>query len=241
MKISRWGVLAVLIGIMLLLLALHLLFRTVEIDDWDYWELVGLFDMDSEISLFTWYSTTILLFVPSILLFYIGYIKYKAGEKLSWGWFLLGSVFLFLSIDDGAMIHEKLSTLNRVVGLQDVLDNIAPNLFAWSWWIIYLPIIVVLAILLGRWFITLPLRTKILMVSAVIIAILGQVGMEAISGFITNSTGEYVGPVWRGLQKFVGRTGLSLFLFATVDYILSTPNIRSRFATLLGSNATVRK
>jgi hypothetical protein len=205
---------------MVVLLALHLIFRTIDYDDWDLFELSGLFDMDSEISIATWYSTTVLLFVPAVILFYIGWKKRATGESFAWSWFLVSAVFLFLSIDDAAMIHEKFSTLNRLVGLQDLLNSINPALFAWSWWVIYLPIVIVLAIVLGRWYLTLPKRTKLLVAGAVFLAITGQVGMEIISGYTTLDTGEYIGPVWRGLQKFVGRLGLSMFLFGVVDYYL---------------------
>jgi hypothetical protein len=58
--------------------------------------------------------------------------------------------------------------------------------------------------------------------------------MEIISGLVANaSDGEYVSMVWRGFQKFTGRTGLTLFLFAIVDYICITPNLKSRFQALL--------
>ena len=200
------------------LLLLHLIFRTANVDNWDYWELVGLFDMDSEISLYTWYSTTILLFVPACLLAYVGYKKKQSGDKFAWSWFVVSGIFLFLSVDDGAMIHEKFSTINRLTGLQDLLGG---GIFAWSWWVIYLPIAVILAIILFRWFMSLPTKTKILICARIAIAIIGQMGMEAISGMITSSTGEYIGPVWRGFQKFIGRAGLSVVLFGIVDYIIT--------------------
>jgi hypothetical protein len=232
-KSSHWNILIILIGIMFLLLVLHMIFMTAESSNPYYWELVGLFDMDSEISLFTWYSTVVLLFVPSVLLFYIWWLKRQAKEKLSKSWFLAGSVLLFLSIDDGAMIHEKFSTINHLTGLQDVLDGVSSTWLAWSWWVIYVPIGIVVGIILLRWFLSLPVRTRILITIAVLVAAIGQIGMESISSFVTNNTGEYVGPVWRGLQKFVGRTGLSIFLFAIIDYIILTPDIKARFAALL--------
>ncbi|MCL1929581.1 hypothetical protein FWF93_00285 [Candidatus Saccharibacteria bacterium] len=242
MKSSRWSILGILMGSLLLFLVLHLIFRTAIItDNWDYWELAGLFDMDSEISLFTWFSTTILLFVPAVLAFFVGWVKRQNQEKLSWGWFLLGAAFMYLSIDDAAMIHEKISTLNRMTGLQDVLSSINPALFGWSWWVIYLPIVAVLVMIMTRWFLTLPTRTKVMIVLAAVLAIGGQVGMEAISSFVSNSTGEYINPVWRGLQKFTGRSGLALFLFAIIDYILSTPQLKTRLDALVKPRAKTKK
>lgn len=222
MKNLRRNVAIFLIVTLVGLLILHLIFRTASIDNWDYWELAGLFDMDSEISLYTWYSTVILLFVPACLLAYIGYKKKQAGDKSYWGWFVVSGIFMFLSIDDGAMIHEKFSTINRLIGLQDLLGG---GIFAWSWWVIYLPIAVVLAVILFRWFLNLPTRTKVFVVVGVLVTIIGQMGMEMISGMISSQTGEYIGPVWRGFQKFVGRAGLSVILYGIVDYIIVNKNI----------------
>lgn len=214
------------------LLLLHLIFRTASVDNPDYWELAGLFDMDSEISLYAWYSTTILLFVPACLLAYVGYCKKKSGDKLAWTWWVLSAVFMFLSVDDGAMIHEKLSTVNRLIGLQELLGG---GIFAWSWWVIYIPIGVILAIILSRWFMSIPLRTRVFFGVGILIAIFGQVGMEAVSSLVTNSSGEYIGPVWRGFQKFVGRAGLSLILFGIIDYMIINKNM-----FLLSSSKSVK-
>jgi len=221
MKNVRAKLIVILAATLVGLLVLHLIFLTAQTDCDDYWELVELFNMDSEISLFTWFSTTILLFVPAVLLLYIGWKKRRAGEKLSWSWFVLGGVFLFLSMDDGAMIHEKVSTINRLTGLQDILNDINPYLFGWSWWVVYTPFVIALVFVMLRWFMSVPTRTKVLVAIAFFLAVIGQEGMEIISGMVaTSSDGEYVSMVWRGFQKFIGRSGLALFLFALVDYIL---------------------
>jgi len=235
-KPQRWKIMAWLVGALLLMLVLHLILLTATTSNPDYWELVGPFDMDSEISIFTWYSATILLFVPAVLLGFVGWVKKREKEKFAWGWFVASGVLLFMSIDDGAMIHERLSTLNRVTGLQYVLDGINPYLLAWSWWVIYIPVLLVIAAILFKWFLSLPRRMQVLMVVGAVVAALGQVGMEMISSYATNYTGEWVGPVWRGMQKFVGRVGLSIFLFAVIDYCLSDSKVRKRIDALRSGN-----
>ncbi|MCL2094740.1 hypothetical protein FWH13_01345 [Candidatus Saccharibacteria bacterium] len=232
-KSQRWKILAWLVGVMAVMLALHLILMTAR-SDWEtYWWLVGPFDMDSEISIFTWWSTTVLLFVPAILLGFIGWVKRQEKAKYAWGWFVAAGVLMFMSMDDGAMLHERLGAVNELSGLQGVLDGINPYLLAWSWWVIYLPVLVAIAVILVPWFLSLPRRTQVLMIVGAVMAGLGQMGMEAVSSFVTNSTGEYIGPVWRGFQKFVGRTGLSIFLFAVIDYCLSDSGVRKRIDGLL--------
>lgn len=225
MKIKRKQLAIALAAAMVVMLALHLLFMTAKVseDNHAYWEIMQFFNMDAEISFLTWYSTVVLLFVPAILLFYIGYCKKKSGDKQAWYWFLLSGIMLFLSIDDGAMIHEKFTTLNRIFGIQNILDSWSINFFAWSWWVIYVPIGIALLAVLAKWFLTLPRRTQILMAVAVVLVFAGQVVLEIFNGFQTNSTGQYAGPIWRGIQKFVGRGGLSLLLYSIVDYISLMP------------------
>lgn len=219
MKIKRKWLGLALAGMMVFLFVMHLILMTFMTDNMVYWEIASFFDMDIEVSFPTWYSTVVLLFVPAVLLFYIGYCKKMAGDRQAWYWFLLSGVMLFLSINDGAMVHEKFTTLNRALGIQNILDSWSIDLFAWSWWVIYVPVGIVLLATMMKWFLALPRRTQVLMALAVILAFIGQVGLEVFNGFVTNTSGEYVGPVWRGLQKFIGRSGLSLFLFAIVDYI----------------------
>jgi hypothetical protein len=223
MKVNKIHIAIGLAVVLVILFILHLILMTAEIDSPEYWELSQLFNMDNEMSIPTWYSTVILLFVPALLLFYIGLIKHQAGDKMPKYWFMVGGLFLFLSIDDGAMIHEKISTINRLTGLQDVLNGFNAELLSWSWWVIYLPIGIALAVLLARWFWSLPNRTKLMVGGALLLVLIGQVAIEAYSSLVTNSTGEYVGPVWRGVEKLLGRGGLSLFLLAVIDYISNLP------------------
>lgn len=233
-KFSSKKILFILVGIMALLLVLHTIFiNLIHTDNQDYWQLVQLFDMDAESSLFTWYSSVILLFVPSLLVLYVWLLKHQAKEKYNSGWLIAGLTLLYLSIDDVATIHEKFSLINSLTGFQGLLNHISSTWLAWSWWVAYIPLAILVGVLLWRWFWNLPKRTKIIIVIAIAVAALGQVGMEAVSSYVTNSTGHYVGLVWRGYQKFVGRLGLSIFLYAIIDYIMASPEIRARFAALI--------
>ena len=185
-------------------------------------ELLSIFRMDFEASLLTWYSAVILLFVSAVLAFYIGWSKRKVGAKFANHWIVLSGLLLFLSIDDGAMVHEKISTVSSMIGLQDILNSISAELFAWSWWVIYLPIFALICVFLIRWFVTLPLRTKLLFALAVLLVGVGQIGLEAFSSYLNATSGYDV--FWRGIEKLVGRAGLSVLLFAIVDYIGLMPS-----------------
>ncbi|MCL2869503.1 hypothetical protein FWF48_01685 [Candidatus Saccharibacteria bacterium] len=224
MKINRKKLFITLLIIAVVLFVLHLILMTRTTNSSDYWEFAKFFSLDEEVSMPTWYSQTILLFVPALLLFYIGWTKKKTGAKFANHWLALGGVFTFLSLDDGAMIHEKFSTISRLIGLQSDLNHVNAGVFAWSWWVLYVPIFIIIGLFFIKWFLSLPTRTKILFAVALVLFMVGQVGGEVITGAITHNTGVYAGPVWRGLDKFVGKgLGLSLFLWSVVDYIHFMP------------------
>ena len=185
-------------------------------------ELLSMFRMDFEESLLTWFSQVILLFIPAIFAFYVGYGKKKAKVKHAKHWYFLGGVLLFLSIDDGAMIHEKFSRVAEVIGLQEVLNSVSAEWFAWSWWVLYGVAFIIIAGFFVRWFLELPRRTQVLFGIAVIIALVGQVGLEAVAGYL-NASGNY-DIILRGVQKLIGRGGLVVFLIALLDYIQFLPS-----------------
>ena len=219
MKINLKKLFITLLVIQLVFFALHMIFRTGMIESRDIYELASFFSADLENSLPTWYSVVVLLFGSALLLFYIGWCKKKAGAKYYKNWIGLGAIFVFLSIDDSAMFHERLGALNRVIGLQPVLDGINPYVFAWSWWVIFLPAFMFIGIFFIKWFFDLPNRTKALFVASAFLLLLGQVGGEMLSSYLTHSTGEY--PIaLRGVTKLIGKGfGFSLFLWSIVDYI----------------------
>jgi hypothetical protein len=218
MKINKLAVGLVLASVLGLLTIAHIL---LVITDNQEAELLSLFRMDFETSLLTWYSQVVLLFIPAALASYIGFGKSKVGLKYAGHWYFLSGLLVYLSIDDGAMIHEKFSHILGLVGLQGVLDSISSELFAWSWWVIYAAAFVVIAGFFVRWFLDLPNRTKLLLGGAVALMGLGQIGLEVVTGFL-NANGNY-DIVLRGLEKLVGRAGLVVLLVTLLDYIQFMP------------------
>jgi hypothetical protein len=218
MKISKLRVGLTLFIILTGLLMAHLLLVLFDRQDS---ELLSLFRMDFEGSLFTWFSQVVLLFIPALLTFYIGYGKQKAGAKYALHWYILGCLLVFLSIDDGAMIHEKFSRISEIIGLQSVLDSINAALFSWSWWVIYLAIVIVIGYFCINWVLKLPKRTKILFALAIILMLIGQVGLEAVTSYL-NAAGNY-DIILRGFEKLIGRFGLIVLIYTLLDYIQFLP------------------
>lgn len=66
---------------------------------------VRLFSVDREANVPTWFSSSMLL-LCSLLLFLVAEIKKSYHEKYISHWFILTLVFLGLSLDEAAIIHE---------------------------------------------------------------------------------------------------------------------------------------
>jgi hypothetical protein len=176
--------------------------------------------MDQEQSLFTWWSQCVLLFLPALGCFYVAWGKKRAGAPFVKSWIGVGVVLMFLSLDDGATLHEKLSTVAKAIGLQHILSG-GGAWFEWSWWVIFLALFIIVAIFFVKWFVHLPRRTKILFAVGVGLALVGQVGLEAVNSYLNATSGYNL--IFRGVEKLVGRGGLSIFLWSLADYVRLLP------------------
>ncbi len=88
-------------------------------------QVVRVFNINRESSIPTWFSSSLLLF-SSGLLALIAYSKRKNHERYIGHWIGLALIFLYLSIDEAAAIHEKLT-----IPLQGAFHATGPFYFAW--------------------------------------------------------------------------------------------------------------
>lgn len=66
------------------------------------------FNMDGEIGVPAWF-TQILLYTAAGLATLTGYLRRKDPTKQPLAWYGMGAILLYLSIDEGAAIHELLA------------------------------------------------------------------------------------------------------------------------------------
>ncbi len=141
--------------------------------------LQGLFNMNSEVSIPTWYAQ-ILLLAAAILFFVNG----LASPKLRKYWYGLSGIFLFLSIDEGSAIHELFT-----VPVRKSLDITSGYLY-YSWFIVYGLAFVFLVAVFLRFYVSLSHRTKLLLFVAAAVFLTGAIGFEAIGASIAARSGE---------------------------------------------------
>jgi hypothetical protein len=146
-------------------------------------------------------------------------------------WFGLAAIFLFLSIDEMLMIHERLiEPMKALVNSSGALNYawIIPNVFG---------LLVFCAIYL-RFLFQLPVRTAIFFALAGIIFVSGAIGLEMAGGWsqelhgTTNIT--YV--LIQSFEEIFEIVGVIIFIYALSDYI--AVNMKDASLTISSSPST---
>ena len=183
----------------------------------DPWKVLNI---DAEASIPTWYAQSLLL-VAAALIFVVA----KAAMKDKKYWYVLAGMMLFISIDEGASIHELLITPMRE------LLNISSGPLYYAWVIVYGLLFVCVGLFFIRFFMRLPRRTRVLFTAALATFLAGALGMEMIGGFVISQAlmpwQLYV--VIVGVEELLEMLGVALFIYTLLDYIArskSIPRIR---------------
>lgn len=169
---------------------------------------IWLLDVDVEKSVMTWISV-LALFMAAFLLFQVGNDATARGSAFRWHWYLLGAIFVVLSLDDFASFHEKVSEI-----LGERVGGSGLTYFAWA-----LPAgVLSLAGLLAfvPFLRSLPPAIAGMFIASAGLFLGGAVGMEMIGGMIAEADGvtslryRIATNVEEGLEII----GVLLFLYA---------------------------
>jgi hypothetical protein len=170
------------------------------------------FDVELENNIPTWFSSAILL-ISALLFGLIAALKWSTKDRFALHWTALAGLFLFMSGDETASVHEMFNMKALPV------LNIDPNL----WIVLAAPIILVVGVLLLRFFIHLPARTRHLMLLAMGIYIFGALVMETIAindVFIVHYRGYNVAySLLTLIEETMEMFGVSLLIYTLLAYI----------------------
>lgn len=169
--------------------------------------LRGRFNVDNEISIPTWFSQ-ILLFIPAV----IAGILYVIHRR--WQWLFLGSIFLFLSVDEGAMLHEGFIDKFREWTVTDGASGLANH----TWLIPVALVLAVLAIILLRFIISLPRRTQLILCAGLGIYVFGAIIYETIGLMYVHGSFAYEG-LNVAFEEALEMTGAIIVTYALLDYL----------------------
>lgn len=172
---------------------------------------IDLFSVNAEETIPTWYST-LLLFGAAVLLALIAVAK--RTDRDHWRhWAGLAIIFVYLSMDEGAVIHEIVAD-----SLQNTLTLTGYLTFGWQ--IIAAPLLIVFGIVYLRFLRQLPARTRNLFVLAGLIYVGGALIVEAISANQYALDGSITIPYLAiaTIEETGEMLGISLFIYALLDY-----------------------
>jgi hypothetical protein len=130
----------------------------------------------ADTSIPTWYSSIALL-LCSVLLATIAATKKRQGERYATHWGVLSAIFLILSVDEVARIHEMVGNLSSYSVVK--LAGFSPGGFVYYFWVVP-GAVFVLAVLLAyaRFLLHLPRRTRLLLLVAGGVFVAGAIGVE---------------------------------------------------------------
>ncbi|MCA9873719.1 MAG: hypothetical protein KC441_08690 [Anaerolineales bacterium] len=179
--------------------------------------LLNLFSVNAEETIPTWYAT-LLLFVAAMLLAFITLVKSRNKEPYARYWLGLTAIFLYLSMDEGAVIHEIFSD-----ALQARFDTSGYLTFAWV--LLFVPLVIIIALLYLRFLFHLPPPTRNLFIIAGLVYVGGAVVVEMVSANRWYVDGGVTFPYLTiaTVEELMEMLGVVVFIFALLSYLAVTP------------------
>jgi MFS family permease len=179
---------------------------------------VRMFYFDDENNIPTYFSAFILL-ISAALLKIIALFKKKKNEIYSSHWTLLSFIFLYLSIDESASIHELL-----IIPLRTKFH--LSGIFYFSWVIVGIVVGLIFLIFYYKFLLSLPSNTKYRFILAGIFYVCGAIGMELIGGAYSSknliteiSTHDLNYAVITSIEESLEIIGILIFIYALLNYI----------------------
>ena len=178
-----------------------------------------LFDPNGEANIIAWYSACTLL-LCSFLSGIIALVKKKNHGDYTRHWEILSLIFLYMSVDEAAVIHEM-----AVKPLRDLFD--LGGFFYYGWIIPAGIAVLIFGLAYLKFLLHLPSRTRSLFLIAGGIFVGGAIGIESISGLLDHlySQGRIASDemviIIETIEEFMEMLGIVICVYTLLDYISS--------------------
>lgn len=175
--------------------------------------LIDLFSVNMEETIPTWYAT-LLLFVAAVLLGFITAMKQRNRDPYFRHWLGLTIIFLYLSMDEGAVIHEMF-----VDPLETTFNTTGYLTFAWQ--IVFVPLVILVGLFYLRFLFHLPPRTRNLLILAGGLYVGGAVVIEAISAnqWYLQGGVSFLYLAIATVEELFEMLGVVVFIFTLLSYV----------------------
>ena len=175
--------------------------------------LIPMLYVDFEANVPTWYSSMALLLASAILAT-ISLVKRSQRDRFTLHWLGLSGIFLLLSIDEVASIHEcAIEPLRTALG--------ATGMLYFTWVIPGAAFVLVVGLILMRFLIHLPARTLFLYVCAGVVFVGGAIGVEMLSAVQSYQHGKenFAYSLIITLEEAMEMLGVVIFIHSSLEYL----------------------
>lgn len=178
--------------------------------------LMHSFYTDSETNIPTFFNT-IILFIPALLFGAIGVWKASIKDKFKIQWLILALIFVYLSMDEAAVLHEKL-----IPPMRDLFNyERFGGIFYFAWVIPGMAAVLLFCLAYLRFFLHLENKFKFLFFLSLAVYVAGVIGGEMLGGHFAGSIGfkNFTYASYTSLEESLEWIGCSLFIFTLLEYI----------------------
>lgn len=178
--------------------------------------LIQAFYMDSEANVPTYFNT-IVLFIPAALFGIISAWKFNIKDKFKIQWLGLALIFLFLSLDEAAVLHERLIKPMRSITNFERFGGI----FYFAWVIPGIAAVIIFLLAYLRFFLHLDNKFKLLFFISLTIYLSGVIGGELLSGHFAETIGlkNFTYAMYTSLEESLELFGASMITYSLLVYI----------------------
>ncbi|MGD8891380.1 MAG: hypothetical protein PVF53_23375 [Desulfobacterales bacterium] len=178
--------------------------------------LIRQFYLYNEGNIPTFFSTFLLL-ISTVLLALIAVAKKRNHDAYAINWIILAFIFLYLSLDEAASIHEMFSW-----PVMDILSRKPEGaLYHIAWTIPFIALLLILAVSYWKFLFHLPRKILLLFLTAGILYVGGAIGGE----FLQVLQGEFRGTenltyvMIITFEETLEMTGIVIFIHALLKYM----------------------
>jgi hypothetical protein len=187
------------------------------------WILV--LDIDTDLSLPSWYSALTLL-LGSVLLATIAYAWSAEGSpRYARHWAILSAIFLFLCCDEMLRIHERIANVLIKPAL-DALGFVPSGILHYPWVLLYGPLVLVFVVAYFKFWVELPIRVKRLFFVAGALYVGGALGVELIGAWLDSEGTDFGVFVGEHAEELMEMLGAVVFAYALMSYLVSPLGVR---------------
>jgi hypothetical protein len=180
-------------------------------------------NLDNENNIPTWYSSSALL-LSALLLAVIGLAYKRRGNPYAFQWLGLAAIFLFLSLDEAASLHE----LTRHLSKPMVEPGGYFHGFLFFPWVVFGAIFLLIVILAYvRFVAALPVQTRSLFLIAGTLYVGGAMGIEILSARHAYLYGfeNFLYTMYVAVEEGLEMLGIVVFLYALVSHLGSSRSV----------------